>query len=277
MAVTRTERILILCKTYPSPSGKHTETSCVAGMTQTGEFIRLFPVPFRIIRDDQQFQKWQWISARIQKAKEDHRPESHKIFVDTIAVDGKPLSVKKDWAARRSELSKLPLFSDFAAMDAAREAQGGTLALLRPHRIVRLEITKVDHPEWTKEDLAKLVQHQNQGGLFDEQDQREIRQLRKLPHSFHYHYECVVERETYSYRHKIADWEAGALYWRCVRDYGEGWEAPFRQKLEADLPAKDLQFLMGTIHRFPDQWLIISMIYPPKIPASSSSQFEMVF
>jgi hypothetical protein len=23
-------------------------------------------------------------------------------------------------------------------------------------------------------------------------------------------------------------------------------------------------FLMGTIHRFPDQWLIVSLIYPPK-------------
>ena len=25
--------ILILCKTYPSPSGKHIKTSCVAGMS----------------------------------------------------------------------------------------------------------------------------------------------------------------------------------------------------------------------------------------------------
>jgi hypothetical protein len=277
MAVTRTERILILCKTYPSPSGKHTETSCVAGMTQAGEFIRLFPVPFRLIRDDQQFQKWQWISARIQKAKEDHRPESHKIFVDTIALDGKPLSVKKDWAARRSELNKLPLFSDFTALEAARETQGGTLALLRPSRIARLEITKVDNPDWTKEELTKLVQQQNQGGLFDDQDQREIRQLRKLPYSFYYHYECDVDGETCSYRHKIADWEAGALYWRCVREHGDGWESPFRRKLEGDLPAKDLQFLMGTIHRFPDQWLIISMIYPPKLPASSTGQLAMSF
>src|SRR6266581_185382 len=33
--------ILILCKTYPSPSGKHVETSCVAGMKPDGSLSRL--------------------------------------------------------------------------------------------------------------------------------------------------------------------------------------------------------------------------------------------
>src|SRR3546814_4272914 len=67
VAGSRRERILILCKTYPSPSGKHSETSCVAGMTEEGSLIRLFPVPFRAIRDEQKFKKWQWISAQIYK------------------------------------------------------------------------------------------------------------------------------------------------------------------------------------------------------------------
>lgn len=25
-------------------------------------------------------------------------------------------------------------------------------------------------------------------------------------------------------------------------------------------------FLMGTIHRFPGQWLIVGLIYPPRLP-----------
>lgn len=63
--------ILILCKTYPSPSGKHVETSCVAGMRPDGSLIRLFPVPFRLIDGAQQFKKWQWIRARIERAPAD--------------------------------------------------------------------------------------------------------------------------------------------------------------------------------------------------------------
>lgn len=36
------QRLLILCKTYPSPSAKYVETSCVAGMDENGRLIRLF-------------------------------------------------------------------------------------------------------------------------------------------------------------------------------------------------------------------------------------------
>lgn len=45
-----------------------------------------------------------------------------------------------------------------------------------------------------------------------------------------------------------------------ARAGGRGrWEGPFRAKLENELPATDLMFLMGTMHRFPDQWLIVSL------------------
>ncbi|MGE3600986.1 MAG: hypothetical protein AB7N70_36185 [Dehalococcoidia bacterium] len=60
------------------------------------------------------------------------------------------------------------------------------------------------------------------------------------------------------------DWEAGALYWKVRQDAPEDWERLLRQKLEQQLPSNDLMLLMGTIHRFPDQWLIVSLIYPPR-------------
>jgi hypothetical protein len=58
MGLVRVERILILAKTYPSPSAQYVETSCVAGIAQNGSMRRLFPVPFRMIQDGQQFKKW---------------------------------------------------------------------------------------------------------------------------------------------------------------------------------------------------------------------------
>lgn len=75
----RKARILILCKTYPSPSAQYSETSCVAGIEEDGKLIRLYPVPFRLIADTAKFKKWQWITAQIEKAKKDHRSESHRI------------------------------------------------------------------------------------------------------------------------------------------------------------------------------------------------------
>ena len=87
-------------------------------------------------------------------------------------------------------------------------------------------------------------------------------------------HECASGTGIAEHRHKIVDWEAGALFWKVQRSHGKDWEGPFRAKLEQRLPEDDLMFLMGTIHRFPDQWLIVSLIYPPKRrPESQGSLF----
>jgi hypothetical protein len=271
ISLIKKKRLLILCKTYPSPSAKHVETSCVAGMTETGELIRLYPVPFRLVSDEQQFRKWQWIDARVQDAPDDRRIESHRLHVDSIKL-GDVVPSAKQWEQRRRWLAKLPVFDDFDALESARQqANGPTLALLRSARIAGLDIKRVKDPEWTPEEKAKLTQLQAQGSLFQESDP-DLRLLRKLPYDFHYRYECDTDAGTKAYRHKIVDWEVGALYWNIHRKHGAAWEAPFRAKIEAELPGSDLMFLMGTIHRFPDQWLIVSLIYPPKQQPGAPAQ-----
>ena len=96
--------------------------------------------------------------------------------------------------------------------------------------------------------------------------------LRKIPFEFRYRYECETPNGTVERRHMITDWEAGALYWNCVSSHGAHWETPFRARLETDFAQKDLIFMMGPVHRVPDQWLIISLIYPPKpIPSAQTT------
>jgi hypothetical protein len=273
--VTRTEKVLILCKTYPSPSGKYTETSCVAGLTESGQLIRLYPVPFRLIADEQKFRKWQWLTATIEKTRDDHRPESHRVFIDTLELDGAALEAgDRGWPKRMELLGKVPLFSDFDAVELSRQNQGGSLALLQPARIVQLEIRKARKTEWTPEELAKLTQSQRQSNLFDEAAAaRDVKLLEKLPFDFYYHYECDVDGLAKRYHHKIVDWEAGALYRRLRNQYGpDGWEQPFRQKYEAEFSARPLILMLGTLHRFPDQWLIVSVFALPKPRAEEADQ-----
>lgn len=150
------ERVLILCKTYPSPSAKYAETSRVAGLTAGGRLVRLFPVPFRLVADDQQFRKWQWIEVRLEKARDDHRPESHRIFVDTIACDAEPMKAgKRGWPARMALLARQNVYTDYEAMEQARLTKGTTLALFEPDRIAS----------------------------------RQVRLLEKIPFDFYYHCE----------------------------------------------------------------------------------------
>ncbi len=255
------QKILILCKTYPSPSGKYAETSCVAGMLESGDLIRLFPVPFRHIAEEHQFRKWQWIDAKVEKARGDHRPESYSIKVDTI-LPGATVPTKKEWMARRDLLSKLKLFGSFNDIVSHQAETRSSLALLNPTRVLGLDIEPVSNPDWTDDEIAKLAQEQKQGGLFDE-DKHSIRRLRKLPFDFYYRYECASQTGNVSFRHKLVDWEVGALFWNCKSNYGNMWEEKFRAKLEVAIPSNDLMFLMGNQHRFQDQWLLISLIYPP--------------
>lgn len=264
MEKIRQERILILAKTYPSPSSQYVETSCVAGISQDGAMRRLFPVPFRMIEDGQQFRKWQWIDVRVEKAHKDHRPESHKVYVDTIYCSD-VIDTKNAWSGRREWLEKMPAFDNFDAIEEMRIADGLSLALMRPKRLISLEITKSRNPDWTDEEREKLLQEQMQGNLFDEvEERRQVKQLRKVPFDFHYRYVYDTPEGEKERRHKIVDWEAGALFWKCNQNHGTDWEKPFRAKLERSFGSKDLMFLMGNQHRFQDQWLIISLIYPPK-------------
>lgn len=258
------ERILILAKTYPSPSAKYVETSCVAGINEQGQLRRLYPVPFRLIEEGQQFKKWQWISARVKKSNDDNRPESHRISVDTIDCDEVPLSTKNNWEERWAWIDQLPAFTNFKDIDGNREKSLVSLALLRPKRIISLEIVPARNPDWTEDERAKLLQEQMQGGLFDEiEEKRRVRELKKIPFDFYYRYVCDTPNGEIEEKHKIVDWEIGALYWRCQRSHGKEWEISFREKLEGELVGKNLMFLMGNQHRFQDQWLIISLIYPP--------------
>lgn len=266
--IIHNHRILILCKTYPSPSAKYVETSCVAGMDESGRLLRLFPVPFRLVAEEQQFRKWQWIRARIRKASDDRRPESYRISVDTIEVDGEPLPTRNEWRERRQAIASVPVYDIFADLDDARRTQHVTLGLLRPGQLVDLHITKAATTDWSEDEIAKLMQAERQGTLFDQDtEQRSLRLLKKIPYDFHYLY---MGSDGKVVRHKLVDWEAGALFWNIHRK--PNWQALFRQKYLEEFSTKDVMFLMGTIHRFPDQWLIVSVLYPPRPLAEAAGQ-----
>lgn len=277
MALTQRERILILAKTYPSPSAKHVETSCVAGINQDGSMRRLYPVPFRLIEQDQQFKKWQWIEVRVEKAAADHRPESHKVDIGSLAAKD-AISTKQGWAGRREWIDKIPAFGDFEEIEKTRKDDGLSLALLRPKRVLGLLINDARNKEWTDEEKEKLTRAQMQGDLFSEaQARQQVRELRKVPYDFYYSYLCDTSEGEKEYKHKIVDWEVGALFWKMYAEHGPtDWQSKVRDKIETELIKKDLMFLMGNQHRFPDQWLIVSLIYPPKRTPADDGQIPLL-
>lgn len=268
------EDILILTKTYPAPSKKYRETTCVAGVSDNGALRRIFPVPFRLLEGESRFKRWEWVRVKTSPKTSDPRPESRKIEIDAIIRLRESVGTADGWAKRLALISP-HVISDPDALEARRGQTKETLGFVAPTKCVGLDITEVADPEWTDDELEKLTAD----GLFDTSEARSRTTLRKLPHDFHYRYQCQTPSGPKEFRHKVTDWEFGALYWNCMRRHGpKGWQAPFRQKVEHEFfETHRLLFLLGTMHLHPHRWLIVGVIYPPKPqPPPASQQLDLL-
>ncbi len=255
MPATLAKRVLITVKTYPVPAAKTIEASCTAGITEDRQWIRLFPIPYRLLRDDQQFAKYEWVEAQVTKARADTRPESFRIDCDTIQVLSDPISTADNWRERKEWLA--PLVSpSLCHLKRQRDAKGEpTLGLFRPKAIRRLVIEK-DAAQWTPDELAKL----RQLSLFGHSPQF---QLKKVPFRFSYEFECNDDHCGQGHRLMCTDWEMAAAYLKYVRKYGSEWESKFRQKFEGEMMEKnDTHFYVGTVHSHPQEWIVIGLFYP---------------
>ena len=97
-------KVLVTVRTYPVPSKKSIEVSCTAGITEDGQWIRLFPIPSRFLDSDKRFSKYQYIEADVTKSQSDIRPESYKINIDSIKIlSQQSLPTDNHWESRKAK------------------------------------------------------------------------------------------------------------------------------------------------------------------------------
>lgn len=257
MSQEEQKRALIVVRTYPVPAKSGVEVSCTAAVTDKGEWLRLFPVPYRFLADDQRFRKYQWVDVTVSKAR-DPRPESYKLKQDGIKIISEPLSSANAWRTRKDAV--FPLRSHCLCCLVRQRDQHGfpTLGFFRPASISRLTATP-EGPNWTDAQLATL----RQGHLFVQNPKAE---LEKIPFSFRYEFRCEHAECT---GHKLicTDWEMGQSYRKWKAEYGDDWEQKFRQRYEDEMITKnDTHFFVGTVHGHPHVWIIVGLFYPPRSP-----------
>lgn len=251
------KRVLITIRTYPVPANKGAETSCTAAITEDGNWIRIFPVPYRSLPTNQRFKKFQWIEADLKKARSDPRPESHNIDIVTIKL-GRLVPTTDGWAQRKSLLR--PLMRPSLCMIRKERDENGnpTLGIFRPKTIKRLLIEPCDS-DWTTNQKAILSQ---KTFGFDANAPKE--ELEKIPFDFKYEFTCD-DPQCRGHKLSCTDWEIAEAYREWRKKYGDGWEAKFREKFERDMIEKlDTHFFVGTMHGHPGTWLIVGLFYPPK-------------
>ena len=253
-AQEETKKALIVVRTYPTPARTGVEVSCTAAITENGEWLRLFPVPWRLLGTDQRFRKYQWVELTVTKAR-DPRPESYKLKPDGIKILHSLLPVH-DWKERKEFI--FPLRGHcLCCLVRQRNSQGHpTLGIFKLRKIECLVISPSD-PNWTPAQLAIL----RQGHLFIKNPKAE---LQKVPFKFQYKFWCEDQGCT-SHTLICTDWEMGQSWRKWKAQYGSKWEEKFRQRYESDMIQKyDTHFYVGTLNAHPHVWIIVGLFYPPK-------------
>ena len=254
-------KVLITVKTYPIPSKEYDELVCTAGVTESGDFIRLYPINFRDLPFSQQYKKYQWIEVIAEKHKgRDVRKESYRPDCDSIKILGEPIpSNPGNW----SERTRYALAKKARSMEDLYDQQKAdrtSLGIFKPKRVHDLVISK-DNSKWKTSFTAAL----RQARLWETRTVSK-EPPRKVPFKFHYYFECDDLRCNRKHQMMIEDWEVGALFWRMVNQGASHEEASekVRDKFLSELcgPDKDTHFYVGTILAYPNTWVVIGVFYP---------------
>lgn len=251
-------KLLIAVMTYPHPSKSHQELICTAGLTDALEWVRLYPVDYRYRPRGQQFRKYQWIEVPLEphSTGNDRRKESRRPDLGSIRILGEPLSTKNKWADRRELIDRVPHYT-VNQLKALYESEGVSLGIVRPKRILDLEIRPAD-AEW-KPEWQKLF---SQMTLFGPPQ----KPLRKLPYSFRYKFECEDSEKPHTAA--CTDWELGTLFLKESARLGSDKAAAesVKNKFLGELcrSDKDTRFFMGTLFPY-NTWLVLGVFWPPRI------------
>ena len=283
-------KVLITVMTYPSLSKKHLETVCTAGIKEDGTWIRLYPVPHRLLLSKYgkaPYHKWQWIEAALAKSSSDNRPESFRICdINSLKICHKEIVGKRgnkiDWDERRKLLlhPKMEIFENMDELLALTKQNKLSLAILKPQSVIAVECKRKEIDE--KEVIAiknQIESEKRQMSLFDSVKALEesFKLAEQIPYSFKYVFTSTDGKER---KLTITDWELGVLYRKCRDKHGDI-EAckKVQEKYMSIANKKDLYLILGTQYQWQqknalDPYLIVGIFAPPKKDQLSFPGFE---
>lgn len=256
-------KILIVTKTYPEISKTYREVVCTAGILLDEQenplqWIRIYPVRYRDLDSSKKYAKWGIIKASIERNYKDYREESYRVDDSSIEVL-REIGTQNSWEERRRFFE--PLMSHSIE---EIKVQGKSLGMIRPKNI-KYTVEKTDR-SWTVGKQSIL----DQGDLF--RYGNPFSDLEKIPYKFFYHF---TDEDDKHHKCSIIDWEISQLF-RKMRNLsnaqtlkGKEEEAleKVRIKLEEEFlsPKLDLHFFMGNLKRYKNSFVVIGLVYPPRL------------
>lgn len=228
-------------KAFPQYSTKYEETVCCAGITEHGEFKRLYPIRYRKLAKDAAFNRWDWVDFKYYAPLRDRRPESCHVLEDQIKIDGK--MPKRD---RSMFLNRY--VSD--SVDAAAN-KGMSLALIRPKN------PKFIIKEKKASDLEKEMQKYREAVKQKSLLEKDLKAIVPVRYRFKFKFHDGSGSHTYT----AGDWETSAMFNNEEKRNGaekaiERMERVFNE----EYPQKGMLFCVGNVARRPHTWTLLGII-----------------
>lgn len=197
--------VLVTVKAYPVIGRRTGESVCVAGARLDRgqpEWIRLFPVPFRSLGKERQFDKYAVIQLRVHRRDgSDRRPESRQPDLDSMRI-GAVLDPRRGWVKRWDALGELVGGTSACELyrGAKRNQQNApSLGLIKPAEI--LDVVVQDNPEY-RTNQATLVETDLFGS------EKEALEAQPFVVKLRYRCEALGCR---NHEQTVVDWETGQL------------------------------------------------------------------
>lgn len=242
------EKILVTVRTYPTISGQYVETVCTGGITDSGEWRRLYPVALRYLLEQQQYRTYDVIKVKVREGA-DGRAETRRPDNQSICV----VDHLKEWTTRDQWIRPTIFCSLQELIDAGRSI--GPVAV---DRVLDLEATFTSE-DWSEAEKQKLKQQQ----LFGER-----LPIEKVPYDFRF-----VWRDADGQEHRCLaiDWEMKQA-WRNYRHLYPDPVEQMRRKWLDDLcgSGRQLAFYMGNHRRFRQNFMVCGLYNPPLKEISDS-------
>jgi hypothetical protein len=236
------ERMLMLARACPIVSQKYEYLVCIAGITESGDWRRIYPVQWKTFwgKNADKFKKKMWIEYELESnVPSDHRSESRKVKPNSVQplYEEKYSVIRELLQSKLSSVEKLSLFN---------------------HKEVSLGVVQpqVNDFFWEKsEHYETLTEKQRQQTLFSGSAIKSF-----IPkQSFSYNFSCQNEPNCKNHRMICEDWELGELVRHCedyctkgkYKDEAEVLEKIKQKMFFEMLSKKELYFILGTHYRFP--------------------------
>jgi hypothetical protein len=242
-------RARILVKAYPQPSRTYEETVCVAAVSEDGrEMLRLYPIRYRHLPKDRQFDRFDLIEMSIERPRDDHRPESRHVDEESIRIVG----YGKDLSdAAKVQLWKPFVASSLKALHDENKKTQRSFGIVRPDpgsmRFFNKPIAQTSDQEQA---LSASMFQQN--ALFGDP----LKQLQKPEFSFGYRFTS----DGHPHTHLVHDWEAQAAYFSYRKRYGDNALNMIQQEYGERIPQRNPHFIMGTMKAHPQTFIIIGVL-----------------